>query len=121
MDRMRFKTFYWPNNPEKLVIEHTRDPLYGKDSQGNTVFLSMGAANCTVSGSGVFSGELAYDSFLELELLFKELSSGTLALPQEQTLRVYFTELTMEQDSRPQYVHYSFTFRAADENDAIPA
>ncbi len=121
MDKMSFKTFNWPNNPEKLVVEHTRDPLYGKDAQGGPVYLGMGATNCTITGSGIFTGELAYDNFMDLELLFQELTSGMLHLPQGDWLPVYFTELTMEQDSRPQYVHYRFTFRAADENGAIPA
>ncbi len=121
MHKMGFKTFKWPNNPEELVVEHSREPLYGKDSQGAPVYTGMGAANCTVKGSGSFTGPLAYENFAELQALFQDLSCGTLTLPQEESLVVYFTELTMEQDSRPMYVHYRFTFRAADENGGIPA
>ncbi len=121
MDRMSFKTFNWPHNPQKLVVEHSRDPLYGKDDRGGPVYLGMGATNCTVTGSGVFTGELAYDSFMDLEIVFKETTSGMLHLPQGDNLQAYFTELVMEQDSRQQYVHYRFTFRAADKNGGIPA
>lgn len=120
MELMKFKSFAWPHNPEKLKVDYRRDPLYSKDSQGLPVYIGMGQRRCIVSGSGVFTGELAMDSFDELNYLFRESTGGTLRLPNGESIQAFFSKLAMELDSREQYVHYTFTFLGTDEKGAVP-
>ncbi len=120
METMKYKGFSWPHNPEKLKLDYRRDPQYGEDAQGLPVYIGMGQRRCIVSGSGVFTGELAIETFEELEVLFRESTGGILFLPHGDSFQAYFSQLTVEQDSREQYIHYSFTFLGTDEKGAIP-
>ncbi len=121
MHKLAFKTFIWPINPAKFRMKYLREPMFEKDQLGNDVYIGLADAKCTVTGSGVFTGELAYDAFYELEELVKESTSGLLTLPDGSRIPVYFTELTMDQDPRAQYVGYHFTFQQADDSGALPA
>ena len=43
MDKLVFKTFTWPMNPETCQESFLREPLYVKTDDGKTVFSGMGA------------------------------------------------------------------------------
>ena len=58
--------------------------------------------------------------FTGLQVLMATRVGGELYHPIWGTTTACLTELTMSQDSRPDYVEYSFTFREADEKGSIP-
>ncbi len=121
MPNMYFKDFAWPANPEKLTADYRREPMYGEDDQGRPVYLGMGEKRCIIRGSGEFTGPLAQESFDALQTLFAESTSGMLGLPNGNKLQAYFSGLVMQQDSRPMYVQYSFTFLGTDDSGGVPA
>ncbi len=120
MRNMAFRSFTWPQNPHTYRVECKREPMYGVDSNGGYGYIGMGPVVRSVTGSGAFSGELAMDSFQELEALCMGGNAGTLIPPEGENITAFLTELVMELDARPQYVAYRFVFREADENGGIP-
>lgn len=120
MEKLTFRTFVWPQNPEILRHNYLREPVYIKDDNGNTVFSGMSAGKCTITGSGVFFGDTAYADFRKLMALFEEGTCGTLGDPTWGNYNVYLTELALTQEPRSDYVAYSFTFTRADATGAIP-
>ncbi len=120
MDKISFKSFVWPVNPSEFTIRHKKEPIYGYDSAGLKVFKGMGPDKCTVTGSGVFTGPDASAKFFSLKTLYKEGSCGTLHHPHWGDMWGYITELTSTQDARENYLAYTFTFREADRNNAVP-
>ncbi len=120
MDKLSFKTFTWPINPEVYQEDCVRDPLYAKTDDGNTVFSGMGPLKRVITGSGAFFGTDASVNFAELSALFASAESGVLNHPVLGTRTVYFTRLRMTQSPKPDYVAYSFEFAEADKDGAIP-
>ena len=120
MNRMRFSTFTWPNNPETYREDLRREAVYVKENDGDTVFSGMGPAKRVITGSGAFYGAKAYEDFSALAALFAESERGELVHPVSGTRTVYFTGLQMNQSPRADYVAYSFEFTEADANGAIP-
>ncbi len=119
MGKMGFRSFIWPENPETYSLKCKREALYGKDSQGNDVYIGLSEPVRTVSGSGVFTGPMAFENFQALEEEMLDSTSGLLVQPQGGSLVAYFTELTMEQDARPMFLRYHFTFREADSSGGL--
>lgn len=97
-----------------------REPVYTKNSAGDTVFSGMGPVKRRVTGKGAFFGETAYADFLELLALFNGEGWGELVHPVWGTLNAYFTELELTQEPKFNYVAYQFEFREADADGAIP-
>lgn len=120
MEKLVFRTFTWPQNPDKLQHSYVREPVYTKDVEGNAVFSGMGAGKCTITGSGAFFGDGAYDSFRALMALFEEGACGDLKDPTWGAYTVYLTELELTQEPKSDYVAYRFTFTRADADGAIP-
>lgn len=120
MNKLRFKTFVWPQNPHTCREEFLREPVYVRNELGETVFSGMTQMKRTVTGSGAFFGEHAYERFQALAELFAENSTGELIHPLWGTRVVWFTELEVTQEPRVDYVSYRFTFREADANGGIP-
>ncbi len=120
MDKLVYKTFTWPQNPERYQQNYVREPEYTKNTSGDTVFSGMGVMKRTFTGSGCFTGSTAYAKFLELAEVFADAASGSLVHPIWGTYKCYFTELELTQEPRSDYVAYRFTFREADSSDAIP-
>lgn len=119
-DTLRYKTFIWPENPERYRVESLREPEYVTDDAGVTSFSGLGERKRTVTGSGCFTGANAYTDFKALEALTKAATAGTLTHPVWGTMTAFFTGLTLEQEPRENYVAYSFTFREADSSGGIP-
>lgn len=120
MEKLIYKTFSWPQNPDALQHSYVREPVYVKDDNGNTVFSGMGAGKLKITGSGVFFGTSAYADFRKLIALFEDGSSGTLYDPTWGNYNAYLTELELTQEPKSNYVAYRFEFTRADANGAIP-
>lgn len=120
MEKLQFKTFVWPQNPHTYREEYLREPVYGKDELGETVFLGMGPMKRTVTGEGVFFGATAFASFRALSALFGESSTGSLIHPVWGSRNVWFTGLELTQEPKENCVSYRFTFREADADGEIP-
>lgn len=107
---MRYKSFVWPHNPRTYTIEYERRMAAHDLPHGRRRLEEMGLAHRVMRGEGEFVGPEAYDTFRELASLFYEGSPGVLVHPVWQTVNAYFVELALEQEPRPDYVRYSFTF-----------
>ncbi len=121
MDYLAYKSFIWPVNPETLHMEYRRDPLFAEDPSGQPTYIGMGEKQCIVSGTGEYTGPLAMETFQQMAEVFAESTSGNLILPEGDMIQAYFTRLTMDQDSRPYLIRYSFTFTGTNENGQVPA
>lgn len=117
---MTFRMFTWPENPETFQIEAIREPLYTVAGDGTVSYQGLGPMCRIITGRGVFRGKNAHDSFNALAVIMATGQLGDLVHPIWGTLKVYLTELRLEQESRENYAAYSFTFREADESGAIP-
>lgn len=119
MDKISFKTFIWPLNPESYQEELVREPVYEKTNSG-TKFSGMGPQKRVITGKGAFLGPEAVGSFQTLANLFAEPEAGTLTHPLLGIRTVYFTALTVTQSPRADCVAYSFEFTEADAKGEIP-
>ena len=120
MNKLVFKDFVWPQNPEYFRQNFVREPVYIRVEDGEPVFSGMGPLKRTITGSGSFMGPAAYDDFRELIHLCKEKAAGVLVHPVWGEVNVYLVELEMAQEPRADYVAYSFKFQEADSDGAIP-
>jgi len=120
MDNLTYKSFTWPNNPEVYHEDYVREALYAKTDDGDTVFSGMGPMKRVITGSGAFFGSDAAATFTRLATVFSGPDKGALVHPVWGTRTAYFTKLQMTQSPKADYVAYSFEFREADEDGAIP-
>lgn len=120
MEKLVYKNYRWPQNPEHYQQNFVREPIYEKNDAGKVMFSGMGPMKRTITGSGAFFGTTAYGDFLELVKVFEDKTYGGLVHPVFGTCRCYFTELQMTQQPRADYVAYKFEFREADADGAIP-
>lgn len=120
MEKMQYKTFTWPKNPERYRVQYIREPVYEKTEDGATVFTGMGPVKRSFTGSGVFYGTTAYGDFKSLAAVFADQKAGTLNHPIWGQHQAYFTELELTQEPKENYVAYRFEFREADADGAIP-
>ena len=120
MDKMHFRMFRWEQNPEEFGIEMVLEPLYQINDIGQYDYLGLGPLCRVYTGKGVFSGPDAVQQFNGLQVLMATRVGGELVHPVWGTGNVYLTELKMSQQSRPDYIEYSFTFRETDEKGSIP-
>lgn len=120
MDKLSYKTFTWPENPERYRVESKREPVYSTAEDGTVTFAGLGPRKRVITGSGCFEGSDAYTNFKALEALTAQTGSGALVHPVWGTVTAFFTELTLEQEPKADYVAYSFTFREADSDGGIP-
>ena len=119
MDKLVYKNYVWPQNPDHYRQTCVREPVYGKNSANETVFMGMGPLQRTITGSGVFVGATAYHDFKELVKVFEESTYGGLIHPVWGTFRCFFTELQLTQEPRADYVAYTFEFRDSDSDGGI--
>jgi hypothetical protein len=120
MNKLSFKDFIWPTNPEEYREDFVREACYDKNAAGDSVFSGMGLMKRVITGSGSFYGSDAYASFQALADLFAADGLGLLNHPYCGKKMVYFTKLQMSQSPKADYVAYSFEFKEADEEGAIP-
>ena len=121
MEKLKFRMFTWPENPEHFSIAAIREPRYIVNADGSLTYQELGPLCRVISGRGVFCGTDAVDDFNALAVIMATGTLGELVHPVWGTMNAYFTELTLEQESREDYVVYSFVFREANEDGSIPA
>ena len=119
MDYLSFKTFVWPQNPTTYREVATRTPEY-YTQDGETYYRGMSNLKRTISGTGVFYGEDAYEQYLKLQKLMNEMSAGNLAHPIFGIRYCYFTLLEVTQEPKENYVNYRFEFTQALMNGEVP-
>lgn len=120
MNKMKYKVWTWPENPETFRIEAVREPLYTIAGDGTISYQGLGPMCRIFSGKGVFQGVDAVDDFNALAVMMANGTVGDLVHPVWGTMKAYLTELTMEEESREDYIVYTFAFREADEDGGIP-
>ena len=120
MDKMKFRMFRWNENPEEFGIYMVLEPLYQINDIGQYDYLGLGPMCRIYTGKGVFTGPDAVQQFNGLQVLMATRVGGELYHPVWGTGNAYLTELKMTQESRPDYIEYSFTFRETDERGGIP-
>lgn len=107
---MRYKGFVWPHNPRVYSIEFERTMALSKLPFGRYAIQNLGLTRRVMRGEGEFLGQNAYEQFKELASVFYEETPGTLVHPLWDTTTAWLVELKLEQEPRPDYVKYSFTF-----------
>lgn len=107
---MRYKSFIWPHNPRTYSIAYERKVAVHKIPFGRYAMQDLGLGRRVMRGEGEFYGPSAYEDFKKLATVFYDDGPGTLLHPVWQSARVYFVELALAQEPRPDYVRYTFTF-----------
>jgi len=107
---MRYKDFVWPHNPRTYTIDYERKMGVHKVPFGRYHLQDLGPTRRVMKGEGEFVGEGAYEQFKALASVFYADGPGELVHPVWQSARAYFVQLSLEQEPRPDYVRYTFTF-----------
>ena len=107
---MRYKTYTWPHNPRVYTIDYERKMALHKTPFGLFHLQDLGRTNRIMEGEGEFVGEDAYTQFGQLANVFYDSGPGLLVHPLWQAANAYFVSLRLEQEPRPDYVRYSFSF-----------
>lgn len=107
---MRYKNYIWPHNPKVYSIDYERKMAVNKTPFGLFHLQDLGRTNRIMEGEGEFVGEDAYAQFGKLANVFYDSGPGLLVHPLWQTANAYFVTLRLEQEPRPDYVRYSFSF-----------
>lgn len=110
LSSMKYKDFTWPHNPRTYTIEYKRAMAQHKVPYGRYHLQDLGPACRVMKGEGEFVGEDAYETFKALASVFYSDGPGVLVHPVWQAANVYFTELSLAQEPRRDYVRYTFTF-----------
>lgn len=119
-DKMRFRMFIWLENPEEFGIRAVCAPEYEENGYGGYDYTGISPMCRIFTGRGVFCGEYATQQFNALAVIMSTREQGELYHPVWGLTTAYLTELKMSQQSRPDYIEYSFTFRETDEKGGIP-
>ena len=114
MEKLKFKDFTFPENPETMSIQFVRPVLFERKTDGTVEFYGLGPGCRTLTGSGAFFGPLAYTRFITLSNMVYDSEPGTLELPILQDWSAYLTQVEATQTPTENYVAYRFTFREAD-------
>lgn len=120
MEKLVYKTFIFPRNPDTYQENFTRAGVYHKNDDGNDVFDGMGMKKCVITGTGVFFGDTAFEDYGKLLELFGQVSPGNLEHPVFGIRYCYFTGLEMTQEPAANCIHYRFTFEMAETNGYLP-
>ena len=107
---MRYKNYIWPHNPATYSISYERQVAVHKVPFGRYCMQDLGMSCRVIRGQGEFAGEDAYEEFKRLASAFYEDGPGLLVHPLWQVANAYFVSLRVEQEPRPDYVRYAFTF-----------
>ena len=107
---MRYKGYTWPHNPRVYSIDFQRTVAAHKTPFGRYQLQDLGMGHRVMAGEGEFAGEGAYEEFQRLACVFYENGPGLLVHPLWQAANAYFVSLRVEQEPRPDFVRYSFTF-----------
>ena len=117
---MKFMMFTWKQDPEVFAIRTVCEPEYTLNDSGGYDYQGMGPLCRVMSGRGVFTGADAAQQYNALAVIMASRTAGELVHPTWGAMEAVLTELGMEQDSRPEHISYTFTFRETDETGAVP-
>lgn len=120
MDKLKFRYWTWPENPETFLIDAVMEPLYTIADDGTISYQGLGPLCRVITGKGVFHGPDANNAFNALSVMMAGGKDGDLIHPVWGTIKAYLVGLKMEEGSRDEYIAYSFTFRECDESGMIP-
>ena len=107
---MRYKDYTWPHNPETFTMELRRRMAAHGVPFGGSVMQELGKTYRVYQGVGVFAGDGAYEEFLKLEEVFRQEGAGLMTHPVWGTAQVWFVQLTVAEEPRPDFVRYRFEF-----------
>lgn len=107
---MRYKSYIWPHNPRVYSIDFQRAVAVHKTPFHRYQLQDLGMGHRVMEGEGEFVGPEAYAEFQKLASVFYQDGPGLLVHPLWQVASAYFVALRVEQEPRPDYVRYSFTF-----------
>lgn len=107
---MRYKNYTWPHNPRVYTMEYRREMAVNKIPFGLYQLQDLDRTCRVMEGEGEFVGPDAYTQFGQLANVFYEGGPGLLIHPLWQTTNAYLVALRVEQQPRPDYVKYAFTF-----------
>ncbi len=107
---MQYKDYIWPHNPRTYTIQYQRKMVLHKVPFGRYTLQNLGLSQRVMKGEGEFTGRGAYQEFKKLASLFYQEDPGILVHPVWQGAKAYFVELSLQQEPRPDYVRYRFTF-----------
>ena len=107
---MRYKNYTWPHNPRVYTIDYRREMAVNKVPFGLYKLQDLDRTCRVMKGEGEFVGPRAYAQFGQLANVFYAAGPGLLIHPLWQTANAYFVQLSQEQQPRPDYVKYTFTF-----------
>lgn len=110
MLKMQYKSFVWPNNPERYTLCCERKTAVQQAPMSGFVTQDLGPTCMILRGEGEFFGSEAMNSFLELVRVFRDEGAGVLLHPAWQGAQAYFTKLRLSQEPRRDYVAYEFEF-----------
>ncbi len=119
MEKLKFKDFTWPRNPEHYKVHYDHELVYEEVETDVFKLKGLSEVRRTVTGSGAFSGASAYSDFKKLEALCAQKNSGSLQHPVWGTITAFFMELDMTQEPRENYVAYSFKFLEVTASGAV--
>lgn len=107
---MRYKDYVWRHNPRTYTITYRRRMAVQEVPYGYDILENLGQTHRVMRGSGEFAGKDAYSDFSRLATVFYTGGKGVLIHPCWQSADVYFVDLSLTQEPRPDYVAYTFEF-----------
>ncbi|MBE6948498.1 MAG: LysM peptidoglycan-binding domain-containing protein [Ruminococcaceae bacterium] len=113
---MRFKDYIWPHNPKTFEITEKRRLAVNPVPFGKGTVTDMGVDCRVLKGEGEFVGDDAYDEFLKLRKVFDEGTAGILVHPVWQSVRVWFSSLSIKQEPMENFISYAFEFVEDDDS-----
>lgn len=108
---MRYKDFVWPNNPSSCYLELKKEVATHKYPGNSFQLEELGEGQRIFRGQGEFYGEFAYTYMESLVRTYEEKGPGALIHPVLELRQAYFTELTLLEEPRENYVAYTCVFQ----------
>lgn len=107
---MAFRSFTWPNNPEKLHITFHRKVEVEAAEDGLWTLANVARMAREFTGEGVFYGENASQTFSALARTFYDGVVGQLTLPHVQPAYALLTDLELIDEPMEGLLRYKFKF-----------
>lgn len=118
LQRMQFRDFVWPKNPETLKVVTARELKTLNVPFELPLLQDFGRKKRVITGQGEFVGTQYMEWYGKLETLFAAGESGVLILPQGEPVVAKPVQLTYEAARREELVRYQFTFW--EERESVP-
>ncbi len=110
MDKLKFGSFVWPNNPESIRVKNTKNIKAFDAPYKGRVLQNYGPSARVVTGEGEFYGNGALVNYFKLYGMFKDDAPHQLDIPGFTRMGAYLTQLDFVGEPGPGIVRYTFTF-----------